>query len=297
MNLFQLECFLAVTTHLNFARAADQMNISQPAISHQVQSLENELHVKLFHRSTRSVTLTVEGQVFLSDAKNIVMMSRTAIHRFATPARQEVLDLSIGCYAFAGLQRYSKVLRRLSAKYENIHPRISTLPDSRLFNQVEDGLLDVALKIKNEQKRKSSLIYRELGKVSLLCLVSPDHPLAALESVSVDRLKEEKLILYEPSHAGVSLNRLQRRIAEGRLPSDLYFCESLEAALLLASSGLGVSILPETFYLFRELNLKRIPLLDVEPLSYGLYYKSGQTTPHLLDFITYMTEFDTAVAK
>ena len=75
MNTFQLECFLAVASHLNFARAAEQMKITQPSITHQIQTLENELTVKLFRRSTRTVELTTEGHIFLSDAKNIVATS------------------------------------------------------------------------------------------------------------------------------------------------------------------------------------------------------------------------------
>ncbi len=65
MNIFQLSCFLAVANSLSFARAAEQMNISQPAITHQIKSLESELNVKLFHRSTRLVEITPEGQSFI----------------------------------------------------------------------------------------------------------------------------------------------------------------------------------------------------------------------------------------
>lgn len=65
MNLFQLECFLAVAECLNFARAAESMNITQPSITHQIRSLETELNTRLFHRTTRTVALTAEGRIFL----------------------------------------------------------------------------------------------------------------------------------------------------------------------------------------------------------------------------------------
>ena len=61
MTIFQIECFLTVAEFLNFAKAAEQMNISQPAITRQIQSLENELGGKLFQRSTRVVRLTENG--------------------------------------------------------------------------------------------------------------------------------------------------------------------------------------------------------------------------------------------
>ena len=61
MNTFQLHCFLTVAEHLNFARAAQQLNVTQPAVTHQIRTLEAELNVKLFRRTTRTVNLTPAG--------------------------------------------------------------------------------------------------------------------------------------------------------------------------------------------------------------------------------------------
>ena len=69
MTIFQIECFLAVAEFLNFAKAAEQMNISQPAITRQIQSLEDELGGKLFQRSTRVVRLTENGHIFMVEAQ------------------------------------------------------------------------------------------------------------------------------------------------------------------------------------------------------------------------------------
>ena len=126
MNLFQLECFLAVAECLNFARAAEKMNITQPSITHQIRSLETELNTKLFHRTTRTVALTAEGRIFLHDAENIVFMSLRAIHRFQCPDSQPILDLVIGCQDFAGLQDVPAVFQRLAAEYPNLHPHTRT---------------------------------------------------------------------------------------------------------------------------------------------------------------------------
>lgn len=69
MNTTQLRCFLSVAEYLSFARAAEQLNMTQPAISHQISSLEKELDVQLFVRTTRSVTLTEEGSTLLTMQK------------------------------------------------------------------------------------------------------------------------------------------------------------------------------------------------------------------------------------
>ena len=76
LNTFQLECFLAVAENLSFARAAQQLHITQPAVTQQIKALEKELNAKLFARSTRSVKLTREGAVFLYDSQHILAIAR-----------------------------------------------------------------------------------------------------------------------------------------------------------------------------------------------------------------------------
>lgn len=69
MNTVQLECFVAVAEYLNFSKASRSLKITQPAVSHQIQTLEEELGVKLFNRTSKSVILTQEGSRFLPDAQ------------------------------------------------------------------------------------------------------------------------------------------------------------------------------------------------------------------------------------
>lgn len=97
MNTFQLECFLAVAENLNFARAAEQLNITQPAVTHQIRSLEQELNTKLFHRTTRSVSLTSAGILLMDDARQILQISLRAKNRFRMPSGQNVLPFPIAC--------------------------------------------------------------------------------------------------------------------------------------------------------------------------------------------------------
>lgn len=288
MNTFQLECFLAVASHLNFARAAEQMKITQPSITHQIQTLENELTVKLFRRSTRTVELTTEGHIFLSDAKNIVATSKAAINRFGSSDKQEIVTLAIGYHGFANLRILSSVLGRMAEKYQHLHPRIFTFPDSQLLGRLEDGVLDVVLKLKDAEKKKSSLLYRELGKTTPVCVMNAGHPLSQLDVISVEDLKKTKLVLYDPVNVDATLTQFQWLLAEGRKPSDLHFCDTTESMLLLTASGFGVSILPDTYELPFNLNLKQIPLANQVPFSFGLYYKSHQGKPYLKDFISYM---------
>lgn len=78
MNTIQLECFVTVAKHLNFSKASEELKITQPAVSHQIRSLEEELNVKLFQRTSKSVSLTPEGIMFLPDA-DVIQIGRAHV--------------------------------------------------------------------------------------------------------------------------------------------------------------------------------------------------------------------------
>lgn len=96
MNTFQLSCFLAVAEHLNFARAAEELHVTQPAVTQQIHSLEKELGSTLFQRTTRKVSLTAEGLAFLSDAQQIQALTHRALDRFAHPQDQPFVPFALG---------------------------------------------------------------------------------------------------------------------------------------------------------------------------------------------------------
>ena len=79
MNTTQLECFLEVANFLNFSRAAEHLRITQPAVSHQIKTLEDELGVALFRRTSKTVRLTQEGHLFLQYAEDILKLAGRSV--------------------------------------------------------------------------------------------------------------------------------------------------------------------------------------------------------------------------
>ena len=98
MNTTQLECFLAVAQNLNFSKAAESVALTQPAVSHQVRSLEEELGVQLFTRTSKSVALTRAGMQFIGDASAILRIANTARMRLNEPQAQNAVFLGLGCH-------------------------------------------------------------------------------------------------------------------------------------------------------------------------------------------------------
>lgn len=282
MNIFQLTCFLAVAETLNFAQAAELRGITQPAITHQIHALEAELNVKLFHRTTRSVKLTREGQIFLNDARNIVTISERAIRRFENPSNQELQTISIGCHIHGHLFLLSDVLRRMAAGYPNLRPQIQVVPFKHLYRFLSEDNVDVVLAFQENGAKIKPFIYNELGKIQIAGYCSPDHPLAKHPDLTISDLRRERLILHDPRKTPDSIAKLQMQLMESA--SDFFFCDTEEAAITLAQAGYGIAFLPGMLSQ-QASHLVQIPINGLEPLSFGLYYKTLSGNPILKDFV------------
>lgn len=288
MNVFQLECFLAVADHLNFAKAAEELHITQPAVSHQIQALERELGVKLFRRTTRLVELTTEGLTFLEDARNIVAVSRRAVKRFESADSQEILGLSVGCSCRFHLDLLEGALARLRGLHPNLHPRLALFPGKHLLACVDDGTLDAALTFRDPPMEKDTLSFREIRRVPAVCLCPQGHPFWGRPGVTPEEVAEEPLVLCHPSFLVPEMARFQWQLVEKKKPSQLFFCEFPESAVLLARTGYGVAVLPDI--LPEAQGVWKCAIEGTETFSLGLYTRSGPPRPPLRDLLDLMKE-------
>ncbi len=284
MNTMQLHCFLAVAETLNFARAAEQLNVTQPAVTQQIQSLEEELNVKLFRRTTRTVELTTSGKLFITDAKGILGISERAKRRFEEQTKQENQYFSIGCHTHAELYLLPEVLRKMSGIYPGFHPLFQVLPFQHLYKYLDDESLDVVISFYEGNKNKIHSAYKELFKVPVKAVCASNHLLAKKEKLCQSDLKGERLIINDPSKCPDSIAAIQSRLIENRPVSDLFFCEYADAAVVMAKAGYGIAIQPDLFAM-QDPALSCIPLEGAEPVSYGVYYKQLKGQPVLKTFV------------
>lgn len=287
MNTFQLHCFLKVSQTLNFAKAAEQLNITQPAVTHQIRSLENELNIKLFKRTTRNVELTYAGITFINDAKTIIDIEMRARKRFETLSENEIKLFSIGCQSNSIMFNLTNPIKNLIEIYPNVHPKIKTLQFFHLFRLLEDEDVDVIVSFKTDYVNKNTLYYKELVKIPLYCLCHQSNPLSKKESINFSDLKNEKVILNDLSKTPSELSQTYKQIASKKSFTDFYNCESSEEVNMLVGTGIGISILPELL-IPKNPNIVKIPINEAEPISFGIYYKSLQNNNILKDFIKIM---------
>lgn len=286
MNTIQLECFVAVAEHLNFSRASEALRITQPAVSHQIQSLEEELDVKLFRRTSKSVSLTQEGIQFLPDAELILKTALSAKERLGQHDRFIPFDL--GCHNRMEMNLLPPILKRLTEDFPLLRPFIRLIPFPSLLTQIENKQIHAAFGIKEEQK-KSSLYFRELCTAPVACICSPEHPLARYETITKKQLSGS-IIACSPRQTADPVFSIQNSLVAKLRPEQRCFSESVESALTLVKAQIGYTLYPD-IPPAREPDLKYIPVTDIPGMSFGVYYRYDDDHPVLKRFLKLCREF------
>lgn len=182
MNSTQLNCFLAVADSLSFARASERLHITQPAVTHQINSLESELGVKLFKRTTRTVELTKEGFSFITDAKSILNTMAMAKMRFAVQEKIEPAPFFIGC-GLRELVFLPDLIHSMFIKYPNLHPYTKTIPFPALMSQLQNESIDVLFGLQGMTKPRQNCRFLELTKAPIVCAMPKGHPLSSQKKI------------------------------------------------------------------------------------------------------------------
>ena len=201
MNEHQLLCFLTVSRMLNFSAAARELYCTQPALSYQIRSLEKELGVELFRRSTTCVALTEAGQALLPHAQTVytgILSARSALRQYAKQARL-VLNLPMVL-----LQRdpvYPVLMERLHAEFPDYEIEVRTDPVRGSLHRFLTEQADAAVYL------PLAALPPEVDAVPLVknpcyLVASPKHPLAGAGELTPAALSD-RLICYEPLYEGL----------------------------------------------------------------------------------------------
>ena len=194
MELRQLRTFVAVAELRHFARAASLCNLSQPAVSHQIALLEEEVGAKLLNRARR-VSLTVAGEVFLEEARRILGAVDRAHERMQEVARGAVGRIRLGATATPGLYALPPVLATYRIQHATYDLRFEIGSTHTIAERVARNDLDMA--IVAGPLPSSELQARSLSRDDLVIIAPPTSPLVRARALRPTHLGSETWLLRE----------------------------------------------------------------------------------------------------
>ncbi len=296
MNTTQLECFLAVANTLNFSRAAEQLRLTQPAVSHQISSLEDELGVRLFKRTSKSVRMTQEGYLYTQYAGEILRLFNVSKGRLRESSEEQQRILGIGCRNTLEMRLLTDAVKELREQEGGFVPALRVVPHDSLENLLLDGEIQIMPTFKESAPKQA--VYRELSMCRVVCAVSEDSKLAGRERLTEREITDSRmpLAISRPNASPRPVTAVQNALMAERDTGEILFCDSLEIQSAIVAAGFAAAVLPDTPGI-RAPGVRYIPIEGTELMSYGAAYMADEMTPLLRRFLQILSEFSVSAEE
>lgn len=249
MNLNQLKYFVAVAEHQSFTKAATQYYISQTAITQQIHALETSVGIPLIDRSTRPISLTPGGHIFLAEAQSILKHMDMAVWRTREASTGLMGTLRVG---YTKGYEQSDLPRRLR-DFHREFPNILITCYRNDTDMLAAGLLNMEYDIiftwdSTNIRQEDSLQIRLVEKVPLYVAMYTGHPLAQRASLSREELKGETILFMSPSGDGDSFGDayyVQLYQKAGYQPNILLRTSDYESIMMMIAAEQAICIVPK----------------------------------------------------
>ena len=265
MNTRQIEYFLAVAEELSFTRAAEKMYVSQTAVTQQIQALEELMGVKLLNRTKKQVELTLAGQVFQQEGRQILQHIENAFAHARDASEGMTGGMKIGFANYAG-NILSNSLQEFRGRYPNIKIQFQSYSPSVLLDQLKNGELDLIFSPVFDPSVYKDCFLQEVDRISLMVVLPSSHPLSGRPYLTKKDLLQENLILACTPDSKIGEDRMiiESFLQEGYHPKIVDKIEDVETILLMINVNMGTSILP-SYITLPVGNDRRIVAIPYEP--------------------------------
>lgn len=241
VEIRHIEAFRTLAETLHFGRAAEQLGISQPALSRTISRLEDEIGASLFARTTRDVALTDVGRALFERAPDMIESFVRNLTDVQRAASGETGRLTVGYMDFAINGTIPALVNRFRVAEPGIGIELAYIPTIRQRQALLDGMLDIGFLIGPFSGDGIETI--EVEHASLVALLPQQHPLARARRVTLDRLADESWVLGAPepwqAFRSIVFDLCARH---GFAPRIVQEASNSDGIFGLVAAGLGISL-------------------------------------------------------
>ncbi len=289
MELRHLRYFVAVGEEQHYGRAAERLRVAQPALSRQIQDLEEEIGFELFDRLPRGVKISDAGKLFLEDARRILQQVNEATARAHRVARGQSGTLRVGFTenaAWHGVVPDS--FQRFRERQPDAELQLNPFMSLEQIEAVRSGRLDAGF-VFNMPKTDPELDQLEVARQGVALAAPKGHPVAKLKSLRLRDLVDASFIWFPRAESPAFYDRLMNECYRGGLKSPHIVQEARNEATILSlvSHGMGVGWVNGTA---RWRCPARVVILSVKdlkmPLPLALVWRKNNSSPLLARFVS-----------
>lgn len=292
IDIRHLEYFSEVARQLSFTKAALILHVSQPSLSKTIKSVEEELGVTLFYRSSKQLELTDAGKAVLVNTKIVLESFKNLTSELTDILELKKGEIRIGIPPIIGAAFFSKLISQFKKVYPTVEIILTEVGTKQIKQEVEEGSVDIGL-ICNLPNQSDSFEIINLLIDPLMLIVQRENPIASKKIAYFSDLENESFILYRKDFS------LHDRIMEECLKNGFYpnvVCESSQKDFIIemVEAKLGVALLP--CKICREIRNEGIKTLPLDKsnlkLELGMIWKKNKYLPFVVrEFISLTQQF------
>lgn len=290
MELQQLEYFKVVAKLQHMTQAAEQLNISQPALSKSISNIEQEIGVPLFDRQGRSIYLNRYGKLFLESVDIILKEFQKAKQEITELVKPGYGEVSLGFIHTLGMEVVPDLMAHIHEKYPNMKFNLTQAASYNLLKRLEEGGIDLCL----SQRIFSKVIdikWIELWSEELFVIVPKNHRFRNRETIELIEIKDDPFIAIKEGN-------MLRKIVDhlfgqvGIKPNITFEGEEMHTVAGFVGAGLGVSLIPNVRGL-NEHNVCKIRVTNpICERKIGVSWAGGRyLSPAATQFKSYLVEY------
>jgi DNA-binding transcriptional LysR family regulator len=277
-TLRQLKVFEAVARHLSFSRAAEELHLTQPAVSTQVKKLEEHAGLPLFEQLGKKIHLTPAGEEMLHSGRMIIQQFEDVEHAMTqfkgvAGGKLNVTVISAGDYFFP------RLLVEFARRHSGVTLNLGVCNREELLQQLTDNRTDLA--IMGRPPVNMDTVNEPFAPHPYVVVAAPDHPLAGKKRIPVSRLVREPFVIREKgSDTRDSMEQgFGAQMAQLNIAMEIKSTETIKQAVM---AGMGITFL-STHTIARELQAGSLTVLDVQRfpvvLNWYLVHRKNKRLP------------------
>jgi DNA-binding transcriptional LysR family regulator len=258
-TLRQLKVFETVARLSSQSRAAEELHLTQPAVSTQVKQLEEHAGLSLFEQLGKKIYLTPAGREMLHYSRAIIQLFREADeamarHKGVSGGTLNVAVISAGDYFFP------RLLAEFTRRHDGVELKLTVHNREELLHQLNDNLTDIAVMVR--PPHEMDVVSEAFAPHPYVIIAPPGHPLARRKRISFSALTQERFVVRE--HGSDTWNSMREvfgeRLSQLRVAMEIKSTETIKQAVI---AGMGISFL-SAHTIGMELQAGKLAVLDVQ---------------------------------
>lgn len=282
MNDLQIEYFLTVARNLSFTKTAEELYVTQPAVSRQISFLEKELDSILFDRTNKSTILTDAGQLYF-DFFNNYKEGLSEIKLKLKEINQGMKGrLRLGCMEGWDLSEFfPEVIELFLKEYPNVKIELECYSIKNLVQALKNDHIDVALSIDVTLENIDWIDCHEISKIQKIILFSNKHKLSGRDDIKPEDFKDETFFVISSDEAYYAGNQVKEILRKYGFTPKIQYVNSIESMNACVHNGMGVAVSDIWSSARRMDDFRYVPIQGEHSIVLGWKSKTDKELVHI----------------